>query len=237
MTSVLRILAAVDFGHASEHALRVAGAIGRALGAEVTALHAETFDAPPYFTLEQLDTLERERDRLWRAAADHITVMARRVGAPDARPRVVDGPAAAAILAAAESADLVVMGTHGRRGPQRWWLGSVAERVLRETPRPLLVVRAGEPGQPAAEVFSRVLLLQAVTAEGREAAADWAGRLAAALGGSVSIGAPPLSCSPGTLDSASLVVVPLPGPRGDQRLVSDAVTVLRTCARPVLFVP
>ena len=39
-------------------------------------------------------------------------------------------------------ADLIVMGTHGRRGMNRLILGSDAERVLRETPVPLLLVRA-----------------------------------------------------------------------------------------------
>ena len=40
-------------------------------------------------------------------------------------------------------ADLIVMGTHGRRGFNRLLLGSDAERVLRETPVPLLLVREG----------------------------------------------------------------------------------------------
>jgi nucleotide-binding universal stress UspA family protein len=39
-------------------------------------------------------------------------------------------------------ADLIVMGTHGRRGMNRLVLGSDAERVLRETPVPLLLIRA-----------------------------------------------------------------------------------------------
>jgi len=48
------------------------------------------------------------------------------------------------ILEAAEKVDLVVMTTHGRSGPSRWLLGSVAETVARSCPRPLLVVRTGE---------------------------------------------------------------------------------------------
>jgi nucleotide-binding universal stress UspA family protein len=38
-------------------------------------------------------------------------------------------------------ADLIVMGTHGRRGLDRLLIGSDAERVLRSTPVPLLLVR------------------------------------------------------------------------------------------------
>ena len=51
------------------------------------------------------------------------------------------------ILAAAEStgADLIAMTTHGRTGVKRWLLGSVAERVLRASPLPVLLVR--NPGE------------------------------------------------------------------------------------------
>jgi len=54
------------------------------------------------------------------------------------------GDARTAILAAAEElhADLIVMGTHGRRGVSRLVLGSVAESVARTAPCPVLLVRA-----------------------------------------------------------------------------------------------
>jgi nucleotide-binding universal stress UspA family protein len=41
-------------------------------------------------------------------------------------------------------ADLIVLGTHGRRGVGRWMLGSDAERILRIAPCPVLLVRAPE---------------------------------------------------------------------------------------------
>jgi len=55
---------------------------------------------------------------------------------------VRDATAAEAIVTAAdaEGADLVVVGTHGRSGPLRWLLGSVAESVMRECPCPVAVV-------------------------------------------------------------------------------------------------
>jgi nucleotide-binding universal stress UspA family protein len=58
-------------------------------------------------------------------------------------PRLRKGDPAEQILAAAaeEKADLIAMTTHGRSGPARWVLGSVAEKVLRGADRPLLVVR------------------------------------------------------------------------------------------------
>jgi nucleotide-binding universal stress UspA family protein len=61
------------------------------------------------------------------------------------------GHASTAILEEAQKwrADLIVMGTHGRRGFNRLLLGSDAERVLRDTPVPLLLVREGhtKPGR------------------------------------------------------------------------------------------
>ena len=42
----------------------------------------------------------------------------------------LEGDASSAIVEASRGVDLIVMGTHGRRGPSRWWLGSVAERVV-----------------------------------------------------------------------------------------------------------
>jgi nucleotide-binding universal stress UspA family protein len=52
------------------------------------------------------------------------------------------GAAAREIVAAAEEGDVVVMATHGRGGLARWFLGSVAEEVVRRSPVPVLLVRA-----------------------------------------------------------------------------------------------
>jgi nucleotide-binding universal stress UspA family protein len=55
----------------------------------------------------------------------------------------IGGPAAASIVEQARSwkADLIVMGTHGRRGLRRLALGSDAEQVIRSSPVPILLVR------------------------------------------------------------------------------------------------
>ncbi|MBN1367690.1 MAG: universal stress protein [Dehalococcoidales bacterium] len=58
--------------------------------------------------------------------------------------RISTGNAAEEIIKAAEETDatLIAMSTHGRSGISRWALGSVAERVLRMSSRPVLVIRA-----------------------------------------------------------------------------------------------
>lgn len=70
---------------------------------------------------------------------------------PDARVAV--GRTVREILRAArrERPDLIVLGTHGRTGWARLLLGSVAQRVLRATPAPVLAVPAAEPPVPGGE--------------------------------------------------------------------------------------
>ncbi|MBB3176836.1 universal stress protein [Variovorax sp. Sphag1AA] len=48
-------------------------------------------------------------------------------------------------------ADLIVLGTHGRRGAKRLFLGSSAEHILRSAPAPVLLVRAADQAEAAAE--------------------------------------------------------------------------------------
>ncbi|HBP22723.1 MAG TPA: hypothetical protein DEA08_33700 [Planctomycetes bacterium] len=98
-----------------------------------------------------LRALELRPDRS-RAAENEARAEAEAELAPDlatlrglgvsARGEVRPGRAAQEVLAATGSADLVAVATHGRSGPKRWLLGSVAESVLRRCARPLLVVRA-----------------------------------------------------------------------------------------------
>ncbi len=77
----------------------------------------------------------------------------------EARPLLRTGDPAAKILeaAAGEKADLIVMTTHGRSGVGRWVLGSVAEKVLRQADRPVLVIRVGPAPLAPAPVPSGVL--------------------------------------------------------------------------------
>src|SRR5439155_13800022 len=90
---------------------------------------------PVYEKARQWVAEELER---WAAEAKQNGVTARTVvRTGTAHQEIVD-------LAADERADLVVMGTHGRRGVSRVFLGSVADRVIRLAPCPLLTVRTPE---------------------------------------------------------------------------------------------
>ena len=75
---------------------------------------------------------------------------------------VVVGEAAEALLRAAErfGADVLVMGTHGRYGLNRWFGGSVAETVVRHADLPVLVVREASVEEPDVPQGSRELNLE-----------------------------------------------------------------------------
>ena len=227
---IARILVAVDFGSASARAVQLAGHLAARAGAALAAVHAETIEVPPYFTRDQLDALEAQVQAARQRAAEEVR---RFVGEHTATPAAVvvsDGPAVDAILAAAAGTDLVVVGTHGRRGPARWWLGSVAERVVREATMPVLVVHGPEEagGGGPGELGGGAGL--------GDGARQWARALGELLGAEVTEGPDVAGCA-AHLPAASLVVVPVP-PREGHRVVHEAAVALaHTCRRPVLFVP
>lgn len=227
-----RILVAVDFGEASTRALRVAGDLARLFDATVTALHAESFEAPPYFTADQVKQIERQRRAARGEAVRYLKRYADRHSGVDVTPAISDVASGDAIVEAARDHDLIVMGTHGRRGPARWWAGSVAERVVRESPIPVLVVRAAAN----AVSFKRI-----VTVAGHGTFDGPARRYARGLASAFNVD-PPKEAAPSikaaSLQDASLVVVPQRSREGAARLPFAATEhVVRDCRRPILFVP
>ncbi len=153
-----RILAATDLGPSSAAALRAVKIWAALFGAEVTVLHAQHFDAPAYFTSEQTRTLAREmKAARARAAAALAGDAAKILGAPP-RALVVEKPPVDAVLSAAQDwdADLIALGTHGRRGAARLWLGSVAEGVLRRSDRPVLAVGPAAETKPMRRILCPV---------------------------------------------------------------------------------
>lgn len=165
------VLCPVDFSDLSALALRHAARLAGCTGARVAVLYAEPFAPPPYFTPGQIERLDREfRESREQAAQKLREFVARTLGpeAPEVDIRIAEDAPADAIRSAAEElgAEVIVMGTHGRAGFNRLMLGSVAERVLRESRIPVLTVRgAGRPVRsilcpvnhtPAAEKAARM---------------------------------------------------------------------------------
>jgi universal stress protein A len=142
-----RILFATDFSKASERAFQESTEMARENGAELLIAHVyqtpgflptDVYMSPAVY--EELDAKLRENVALrLQALVDGV-----RKSGIDARPLVLAGTPYEAIAEAAQAnaADLVVMGTHGRTGASRFFLGSVASRVISTAPCPVLTVRA-----------------------------------------------------------------------------------------------
>jgi nucleotide-binding universal stress UspA family protein len=148
MSIFQKILVPVDFSPYSTFALRSAADIACRFSGSVTILHVH--DPMPYAFPGDLQPFSQEQQGQLRAEIEKelaaLRVRAETGGASSVETLVVEGSPADEISRCAERGafDLIVIGTHGRRGVQRMLLGSVAERVARLAQCPVLTVRAPE---------------------------------------------------------------------------------------------
>jgi len=144
---IRQILSPVDFSELSAHALRYASMLARCGNARLVAAYAESFSPPPYFTEGQLGELERQFRDAFRGAESalrrFVDAELDAEAASTTEVRIVEAMPVDGIrrLTREIKTDLIVMGTHGRSGVNRLMLGSVAERLLRESDVPVLTVR------------------------------------------------------------------------------------------------
>ncbi len=139
------ILVPVDFSESGDRALDYAVSLAKVFGASIVALHA--YEIPTYGVLDGAyvvpsDIAAKLADASTKALES--LVAARRSSFPDLRGELKhDDPCTAILRGIADhGVDLVVMGTHGRKGLSHFLLGSVAERVIRTSPVPVITVRA-----------------------------------------------------------------------------------------------
>jgi nucleotide-binding universal stress UspA family protein len=144
MIEIRRILCPTDLSDIAPRTFENALALARFHRAEVELLYvsepllpgpAGPVSYPPWSVLDPA-----VRGRLG-AALEALVASAAPRGIP-VTPKVVEGRVVAEVLSRARSwpADLIVMGTHGRGGFERFVLGSVTEKVLRQAPCPVLTV-------------------------------------------------------------------------------------------------
>jgi nucleotide-binding universal stress UspA family protein len=163
--TVNKILCAVDLSDYSHRALEYAVAMGAYYDATVTALHVCSVApvvTPTPFGLEGMQVISLpavDREAI-AAAVRRFAAQVPAMSAVDVR--VTDGlKVADEVLAQADllAADIIVVGSHGRSGFERLLLGSTADRILRKSRRPVLVVppRAGEGHGPPVVPFKRIL--------------------------------------------------------------------------------
>lgn len=141
MIDLKQVLVAVDFDEMSSVALNYARSLARTFGARLHVLHVmeNPFMRPmandPHaieagITRRLLDTLTDED----RTVLHAVPVL-----------RTSDSPAEEIVkYAQAEQIDLIVLGTHGRPGVAHFLMGSVAEKVVRTAPCPVLTLRHPE---------------------------------------------------------------------------------------------
>jgi nucleotide-binding universal stress UspA family protein len=140
-----RIVVATDFSECAEQAWELARRVAAAPGSELVLTHVLT-EVPLYgegvFNIETARKV-REGARKWAEGALEDWVGKARAEGLSARAVVRTGVPHQEIVAVAqdERADLIVIGTTGRGGINRALLGSVADRVVRLAPCPVLTVR------------------------------------------------------------------------------------------------
>jgi nucleotide-binding universal stress UspA family protein len=154
MNPIKRILVATDFSDCSRAAIDYALGMAERLGADVHLVHV--FERPVYFEVGVSHSLQLGHNvdewihDLKAGASKQLDALAADVRGRNPRTQVSlrEGLPVDEILNAAKeaSADLIVLGTHGRTGLPHVVLGSVAERVVRTAPCPVLTVRSATGG-------------------------------------------------------------------------------------------
>ena len=136
---IVRILVPVDFSEPSEVALSHAHSLATALGATITVCHVGETLNPDWF----FDTALLERELIKQAQKQLSKLVEKYCEGMKVRTELRFGHPVETIVLAAQKlkADVIVVGTHGRTGVKHALLGSVAERVARQAPCPVLIVR------------------------------------------------------------------------------------------------
>jgi len=141
---IRRILHPSDFSTASRAALKKAVELAKASRAELTILHVLSPVMPVpgdgYISPKVYDELIAS-SRSWAQKQLAKRVLSAKAAGVRAKGWLMEGVAHEQIVRVARRADLIVMGTHGRSGLAKFFLGSVAGRVVSAAPRPVLTVR------------------------------------------------------------------------------------------------
>jgi nucleotide-binding universal stress UspA family protein len=142
-----KILCPVDFDAPSMAALDFAREVAEQNGATLLVLHV----APLPISATEMSPIPQEPFPVWeqvaKARLEKVAIKYLEGRGVSYKIETRSGEAAIGILDQANelNADLIVMATHGRKGMSHFFIGSVAERVIRQSPRPVLVVRSKEP--------------------------------------------------------------------------------------------
>lgn len=144
------IVVGLDFSETSLEALDLAKDLAERLDARLVVVHAVMVHVaapalPATYAGEDLNALFTHADEAARRRVESILAQEGLAGRVVAEVRPGDAVTTLLDVAAEQDADLIVVGTHGRRGVARLMLGSVAENVVRSAGRPVLAVPLPAP--------------------------------------------------------------------------------------------
>lgn len=152
MTWFKHILVPTDFGESAERALDYAIALAMKSDSKLTIVHA-SFLSPSSYTAHS-EGIYWPTDDLMKAGKEALeeTLANAKKRYPRAEAVNTSAEPCQSILETAKEcgADLIIMGTHGRRGISRLLLGSVAEKIVRLSPIPVMTI-SGKAEQEAKE--------------------------------------------------------------------------------------
>jgi nucleotide-binding universal stress UspA family protein len=146
MSGVRHILHASDLSTASRRAFRAAADLAKSLNARLTIVYVLPTMVPAlpdqYVDAATLNRLDRQARQWGRRHLDRLAKSAKQAGIRCAT-LLLDGDPVDQIVRTGRTsrADLIVLGTHGRRGLPKFFLGSVAERVVSRASCPVMTVR------------------------------------------------------------------------------------------------
>jgi len=143
-----KVLCPVDFSDGSQHALRYAVAFARAYDAELEVLHVVELPFLPSYSTAGLPDLGLPVEQIQEECQERLAELVEKYKAqyPKIKQHVVVGSPFVEIVREAKNGefDLLVVGTHGHTGLKHMLIGSVAEKVVRKAPCPVLSVKDPE---------------------------------------------------------------------------------------------
>jgi universal stress protein A len=144
LLSLKHVLAPTDFSQNSEKAVSYAVQLAKLIGAKLTLLHVVPEPSPLDYPMGGIPATEMEgwqeeakkrlADELSRAKLDYGDVDSVQTTALHPSDKIVE-------VATSLGADILVLSTHGYKGWKHMLLGSHAEKILKEAPCPVLIVR------------------------------------------------------------------------------------------------
>ncbi len=157
------LLVPLDGSGVGEQALAAAARLARASGATIHLVHVHYPNSLTPIVIETLPVIDTELHSL---AAEHERFYLTQVATQPVLSGIqtvitrLEGPVAETLAdhAQAINADLIVMTTHGWSGFEHFWLGSVAESLLRLTHTPLWLMRPGDSAARATQPLRRILV-------------------------------------------------------------------------------